>query len=130
MRNRNNFKNGYTLVEIMVAIVIIGILASIIAFQYTKIRDDVRAKACQANMKRIYEAAQEYMIDNKGNPETFHKITNTILFKAGYLKYRPKCPVPSNGYAVSGEEEDKIQVSCFNPTNYRAGHGKFILNDK
>ena len=55
-------KIGFTLVELMVVIAIIGVLAVALTTQVTKIQDSARATKCKANLRGLAQAAQNYGI--------------------------------------------------------------------
>lgn len=59
----NNFK-GFTLLELMVVISIIGVLASIAIPQYLSYRGRARAVNCQANRYHIEMTERVYFVDN------------------------------------------------------------------
>jgi prepilin-type N-terminal cleavage/methylation domain-containing protein len=127
---KSNKKSAFTLVELMIVIAIIGILAAIVSYNYSRIKAKVARKTCLANMKLIFEASQEYLMEHTTLPNTVHKLDVTELVKAGYLNKRPRCPIATNRYSITMEEKGKIKVKCFNPHNPKAGHGEFMYNDK
>src|SRR5215216_7625263 len=54
---------AFTLVEIMIAVVIIGLLASIAMPAFKKIRDSSQDKAVMNNARQISGAADQYMME-------------------------------------------------------------------
>jgi len=57
-------KTGFTLVELLVVMSIIGILAAALTTQITKARDTSRAVRCKANLRNLGQAALNYGVDN------------------------------------------------------------------
>lgn len=53
-------KAGFTLVELMIVVAIIGILAGALTFQVTKAGDAARAMRCKVNLKNLSQAAVSY----------------------------------------------------------------------
>jgi len=66
MKTTMSHKNkGFTLVEIMIVVLIIGILLAIAIPSFVQARESSRAKACVGNLKQIDSAKQQWAMDQK-----------------------------------------------------------------
>ena len=57
-------RRGFTLIELMVVIVIIGILTVIISTSYSRMQGNARMAACITNQRHILESGYGYAIDH------------------------------------------------------------------
>ncbi len=85
-------KAGYTLVELMIAVVIIGVLASIALPNYYKTRVGTRKGICMNNLRQIEAVVDRWVFEN--DIDEGHIVTqeeeNDIY---AYLKNgKPECP--------------------------------------
>lgn len=55
---------GFTLVELLIVIVILGVLAAIVVFSVTGIQDRGKTSACETNAKAVTSAAEAYYAAN------------------------------------------------------------------
>lgn len=88
--NRNNRKNkGFTLVEIMIVVLIIGILLAIAVPNFIRARESSRAKTCVANLRQIEASKEQWaMEEKKGATDTPVQADLTPT----YIKAWPACP--------------------------------------
>ena len=63
----DNSKKGFTLVEIMIVVVIIGLLAAIAFPAFQKVRATSQNKAVTNNLRQLAGAAQQYILES-GSP--------------------------------------------------------------
>ncbi|RPH63627.1 MAG: type II secretion system protein GspG, partial [Burkholderiales bacterium] len=63
-------QRGFTLIEIMVVIVILGVLAAIAVPRIMSKPDEARAKAAQTEIAQILQALDLYRLDNQRYPST------------------------------------------------------------
>lgn len=68
IRAAGQFQRGFTLVEVLVVLVIIGLLASIIAPNILDSADKARVQKAQADFKSIETALKIYRLDNFNYP--------------------------------------------------------------
>jgi prepilin-type N-terminal cleavage/methylation domain-containing protein len=104
MRHNSSAK-GFTLVEIMIVVAIIGVLLAIAVSGYLKARCQSQAKGCQENQKKMADAAQQYYLDkNTTSTPGYSDLVGLTL----YLQRTPCCPTtrepivaPDYGASVS-----------------------------
>lgn len=88
-------KKGFTLVEIMIVVAIIGLLAAIAIPNFVQARTSAQTNACISNLKQIEGAMVLYNLDNGSDPAALSDLA------PDYLKAVPSCP--ANGtYDISG----------------------------
>ena len=63
-----NKKSGFTLVEIMIVVAIIGLLAAIAIPNFVKARTSAQTNACIANLKQIQGAIEQWALESKASP--------------------------------------------------------------
>ena len=102
-RKISRSKKGFTLVEIMIVVLIIGILMAIAVPNFIKARENSRRNSCIANLKQIDSAKEQYAMDQKlatGATVTMANLTDPTN---GYIKGAATGPVcPSGGtYTVN-----------------------------
>jgi prepilin-type N-terminal cleavage/methylation domain-containing protein len=83
-------RRGFTLVEILIVILIIGILLAIAMPAFVRARENTQARSCQNNLKQIQGAKERWAMDyNHGASDT---PAMTDLAGAGrYIKAVPEC---------------------------------------
>lgn len=107
-------KKGFTLVEIMIVVAIIGILASIAIPNFMRARMTAMKTACISNLKQIQGAVQVWALDS-GAASNATPTTGDIV--PYYMKTWPRCGTAT--YAVPGISGDPV---CPNTGSYSDHH--------
>jgi prepilin-type N-terminal cleavage/methylation domain-containing protein len=107
MQKNTSRKSGFTLVEIMIVVAIIGLLAAIAIPNFVKARQASQKSACVANLKQIEGAKATWALENKKvNADV---PTDADLFGATlYIRVKPACPA-SGAYTVDAVD---TKASC------------------
>ena len=58
-------RKGFTLVEIMIVVLIIGILLTIAVPQWVRAREGARTRSCLANLRQIDGAKEQWAMENR-----------------------------------------------------------------
>jgi prepilin-type N-terminal cleavage/methylation domain-containing protein len=88
MKMKTVHKAGFTLVEIMIVVAIIGLLAAIAVPNFVKARTTAQMNACINNLRQIDGAIQQWALEQKKDTTA----TVTYADISDYLKNAVTCP--------------------------------------
>lgn len=132
MQNRNIKQRGFTLIEIMVVLVILGVMAALVVPRVLGRADDARVVAAKSDISSIMNGLKLYNLDNMRYPTNqqgldalVHKATVAPIpnnFKeGGYLEKLPTDPWGNQYQYQNPGKHGEIDVYSFGPNGDGSG---------
>jgi prepilin-type N-terminal cleavage/methylation domain-containing protein len=103
MQKKNNRKAGFTLVEIMIVVAIIGLLAAIAIPNFVKARTTSQQNACINNLRLVDSSKQQWALEQRQQSSNTPVGSDLQPYLGrGAAGELPSCPVdPANAFLSS-----------------------------
>ncbi|MDH5764674.1 MAG: type II secretion system major pseudopilin GspG [Gammaproteobacteria bacterium] len=128
-----NKQQGFTLIEIIVVVVIIGILATFIAPKFLGRTDEARITKAKADIGALESALELYKLDNYNYPSTDQGLQALVEkpgsdpvpvnWKDGYIKKLRKDPWQRDYLYLSPGEHGQIDIYTLGADGVEGGEG-------
>jgi prepilin-type N-terminal cleavage/methylation domain-containing protein len=115
MKRQNRKQTGFTFIDMVIVIVVIGILASIAVTRYAPLQQSAKRATCLANQKALEEAQRLYFSNesiNNGKGAFAQTIEELVPIMQNDVL--PSCP---DGFAYELLPEGRIR--CTSPDHQR-----------
>lgn len=132
--NKRNTSRGFTLIEIMVVMVILGLLVAIVAPNIMGRSDQAKVTIAETQLKNIQSALDLYRLDNSHYPSTQQGLEALVSKPSGspepknwnpdgYLKSVPEDPWSSEFQYVSPGTEGPYDLYSYGSDGQEGGDG-------
>lgn len=105
---KRRMRRGFTLIELMIVVAIIGILAAVAVPNFIDATDEAKAARIQADLSTIGSAVELYYVKNGSYPTALSQLVSDSDGKNGYLRSEPKPPANDLTYELGSNGE----VTC------------------
>ena len=130
---RSRLQQGFTLIELMVVLLIIGVLAALIVPNVLDRADDARVTAAKTDVSNLVQALKLYKLDNQRYPSAEQGL-QALLTKPTvdpmpvnwkpYLDQLPKDPWGRPYQYLSPGIKGEVDVMSFGADGQTGGEGK------
>lgn len=124
--------SGFTLIEVMVVIIILGILAVLVVPKVISRPDDARRAAARSDINNLMTALKMYRLDNQSYPSTEQGLQALVSKPAtpplpqnwktgGYVERLPKDPWGREYRYLAPGQNGEVDIYCFGADGEKGG---------
>lgn len=129
-RKRSAIRSAFTLIELLLVLVILGVLAAVVVPKFTGRTEDAKIKACKAEMSGVKTSLNAFEIDCGSYPTTEQGL-NALVQNPGNLDgwkrpYLDKVPTDPWGhpyvYRCPGSNGADFDLMSMGPDGHEGGN--------
>lgn len=120
MRKILSIQKGFTLVELLVVVAVIGILSTLLVANFIGVRQRGRDAQRKSNLRQIQSALELYRADQSGYPSSLPVCGGAFTSTDGKATYMQKvpCDPSSTSYTYSSTDTTKYTlIGCLENSN-------------
>ncbi len=133
MNIRSNARKAFTLIEILIVVVILGILAAVVIPQFTNAADEANNAGVRTQLQTLRSQVELYRAENGAYPDLATSGW-TPLINGGYLPGPPKNPLTGSSSfgdaATDGWKFGAYQIDASNNWSSGGTNNVLIANTK
>lgn len=129
MKLNDKENRGFSLVELLAVIVLLGIIATAATIAVSRYLNKAQKQSYETMESSVYDAAQNYMMDYVGNLEEDMTISISDLVKMEYLDSLID-PAKKDGTQCSGDVVVKNVAASLNDGVYTLGQLQYTIKLK
>ena len=119
---RRSAEDGFTLVELMVVIVIIGLLATVVVINVMPAQDTARMRKAEADIATLEQGIEMYRLNRMNYPSSGDGLQ--ALVSEGFIKRLPDDPWGNPyRYAMPGRDGQPFDVYTYGADGQEGGEG-------
>jgi general secretion pathway protein G len=119
---RRQREEGFTLVELMVVIVIIGLLATVVVINVMPAQDTARIRKAEADIATLEQGVEMYRLNKMSYPSSGQGLQS--LVSEGFIKRLPDDPWGKPYlYAVPGRNGQSFDIYSYGADGVQGGEG-------
>lgn len=118
-------RSGFSLVEMMVVIVIMGMLATAVAVGVRRYLDNGRKATVQMELRKLHDAVTQFEAETGKLPQSLDELVNPADGSAGFVTGDVRDPW-KNPYLLILKKENRnfpFEVVCFGADGFEGGTG-------
>ena len=115
LRTARSAERGFTLVEIMVVIVILGLLATMVATNVLSASDDANEQKARTDVHNISEGVKLFYLKRKTLPDSLDELVEEDEKGNSFLENLPDDPWGNAYVLVPGDNPRSYEIISFGP---------------
>jgi len=109
-------QGGFTLIELIVVVAILGILTAILIPNFIRARSSSKLATCQIDLRNIAAGLELYFVENQSYPAAVN--WDTALIAGGYMRTIPRSPIDQASYVYAPNAGQNSFVLSDGPNKY------------